>query len=119
VQQRSGGAQFAMKEIDLRKRGLQQAMKDLEAETGAPQRGATSGVLDERRRQGHVACCRSTAAKAYTLGQFLMSSIRLPDAAGLVVVGLERAAAARTAPVRAAPHRAQRHQARESLHHGA
>ncbi len=82
LQQPSGGALFAMKEIDLRNPDMQQAMKEVGTTTNlSPHRNAVRlhelwmsadgkgmWLLPEYRSQG-------------TRGQFLMSSTRLPDAA--------------------------------------
>ena len=82
LQQPSGGALLAMKEIDLRNPGMHQAMKEVGTTTNlSPHHNAVRlhehwmsadgkgmWLLLEYRSQG-------------TRGQFLMSTTRLPDAA--------------------------------------
>ena len=82
VQQRSDGAQFAMKEIDLRKPGLQQVMKEVETMTRLPPHPNIVQLCDYWISDDHedmwllLEYCSEG-----TLAQFLLSTDRLPDAA--------------------------------------
>jgi serine/threonine protein kinase len=82
VQQRSDGQRFALKEIDLRKPGMQQAMKEVETMTKLPPHRNVVRL--------HAHWMSSDSKDMWllleycsqgTLAQLLMASTRLPDAA--------------------------------------
>ena len=98
VQQRSDGAQFAMKEIDLRKPGLQQVMKEVETMMKLPPHpnivklhahwmsvgGKDMWLLLEYAPVLPALYICNTLRRYCSegnLAQFLLSTVRLPDAA--------------------------------------
>ena len=98
VQQHSDGAQFAMKEIDLRKPGLQQMMKEVDTMMKLPPHPNIVRLHDHWKSADGKdmwllleyapvlpALYICNLARRYcsegTLAQFLLSTDRLPDAA--------------------------------------
>jgi serine/threonine protein kinase len=98
VQQRSDGAQFAMKEIDLRKPGLQQVMKEVETMMKLPPHPNivklhAHWMSDDREDMWLLLEYAPVLPALYicnivrrycsegNLAQFLLSTVRLPDAA--------------------------------------
>jgi serine/threonine protein kinase len=82
VQQRSSGAQFALKEIDLRKPGMHQAMKEVETMTKLPPHRNVVRLYEHwMSKSGKDMWLLLEYCSQGTLAQSLMSSARLPDAA--------------------------------------
>ena len=82
VQQRSSRALFALKEIDLRKPGMHQAMKEVETMTKLPPHRNVVRLYEHwMSKDGKDMWLLLEYCSQGALAQFLMSSARLPDAA--------------------------------------
>jgi serine/threonine protein kinase len=82
VQRRSDGALFAMKEIDLRKPGMQHAMKEVETMTALPPHRNVVRLHEHwKSKDGKDMWLLLEYCSQGTLAQFLFSTARLPDAA--------------------------------------
>ncbi len=82
VQQRSSRALFALKEIDLRKPGMHQAMKEVETMTALPPHRNVVRLYEHwMSKDGKDMWLLLEYCSQGALAQCLMSSARLPDAA--------------------------------------
>jgi serine/threonine protein kinase len=82
VKQRSDGALFALKEIDLRKPGMQQAMKEVETMTSLPPHRNVVRLHEHwMSKDGKDMWLLLQYCSQGTLAQSFMTSARLPDTA--------------------------------------